>query len=162
MGFTQNMFMSSYNSQVYPYVIKVAYTLARRNHSMKRFSEEDHHLFSTKEIAEKLNISEQEVLNWRKQAPMITEADPEEKKRASAGGSVKPEDVLGQIGKKHFLCPNQTAEYLGISYDKVRRVLLHGGLVDGLNVCKIRVPEKNFTCYWIYKASIEAYKRKEQ
>jgi len=127
---------------------------------MKSFSKEDYHLFSAKEIADKLSISEQEVLNWRKQAPRITKADPEEKKKASAGGSVRPKDILGQIGEKHFRCPDQTAEYLEIKYDKVLR-LLHKGLFDGMNVCKMRVPEKKFTCYWIYNASIESYKSKE-
>jgi len=118
----------------------------------------DCHVRTTEEVAEQLNIKEDEVIKWRKQAPIITEADPEEKKKHSAGGSVKPEDILGQIGKEHFRCPKQTAEYLGIKHDKVLR-LLNKGLVDGLNVCKIRNPEKNFICYLIYNASVEAYKR---
>jgi len=127
---------------------------------MTRLSEEDHHLFSAKEIAEKLNISEQEVLNWRKQTPIITEADPEEKKKHSAGGTVKPEDILGQEGKEHFRCLKQTADHLRLPYERVRKKILHEGLIDGLNVCKIINPEKNFIQYWIYNASIEAYKRK--
>ena len=142
------------------YLIKVVYFYERGDYFMTCLSKEDHHLFSAKEIAEKLNISEQEVLNWRKQAPIITEADPEEKKKHIVGASVKPEDVLGQKGKEHFRCLTQTAEFLRLPYQKVRKSILHEGLIDGLNVCKIRNPEKNFIQYWIYNASIEAYKRK--
>ena len=108
----------------------------------------------------KLLITEQEVINWRKKAPKVPEADPEEKKKHRAGGSIiKPEELLGQVGKEHFCRIREAANELGLSEPKVR-YLLHNGLIDGVDVCKLLNPDKNLICFWIYNSSLEVYKKR--
>ena len=79
----------------------------------------------------------------RRKAPTIPEAEPEEKKKHRAGRSIiKPEELLGQVGKEHFCRIREAANELDVSELKVR-YLLHKGLPDGLDVCKLQNPEKN-------------------
>ena len=117
---------------------------------------------SAKEIAEKLNINESEVVDWRKQAPSIPECDEEEKAKNRAGGPItKPEDWIGSEAKEHYCRVKEAAEELKIPEWKVL-YLLHKGLLDGVNVCKLCDPDKNLTCYYIYNASIVVYQKHEE
>ena len=109
---------------------------------MTPLSEEKYHPKIPREVAEKLNISEQVVINWRRRALNVPEADPEEKNKHRAGGSIpKPEEILGQIGKQHYSRIRVTAKLLGISEQKTY-TLLKSCWLDGINLCKLRTPEK--------------------
>ena len=130
--------------------------------------EVDCHVRTTDEVAEQLNIREEEVISWRKQAPsvLITAPDPNAKPVANPPD---PEIAIGEDGKKYYHLVIEVVSLLGFDKayknprEKVLR-MLKKGLLDGFDACTFLNPEvkkEDFfpTCYWVYDASIEAYKR---
>jgi len=128
----------------------------------------DCHVRTTEEIAEQLNIREDEVINWRKQAPSVlrTAPDPNEKPVANPPN---PEIAIGEDGKKYYHLVTEVVYLLGFDKEykapqgKVLR-MLKNGLLDGFDACTLlnpNVKKEDFfpTCYWVYDASLEAYKR---
>ena len=128
----------------------------------------DCHVRTTEEVAEHLNIREEEVINWRKQAPSVlrTAPDPNEKPVANPPN---PEIAIGEDGKKYYHLVTEVVYLLG--FDKAYKApqgkvlrMLKSGLLDGFDACTLLNPgvkKEDFfpTCYWVYDASIEAYKR---
>jgi len=136
--------------------------------------EVDCHLKTKEEIAEKLNISVEEVINWRRYAPPVLQhsqdpdriIDPEEDKPVA--NPPIPEKLIGPEGKEHYHLISDAVFVLGFDKNyknpqaKIRG-LLKQGLLDGFDACTLLDPnvkkEDAFpTCYWIYHSSIEAYR----
>ena len=130
--------------------------------------EVDCHVRTTEEVAKKLNIKEDEVINWRKQAPSVLRTAPDPNAKPVANPP-NPESAIGEDGKKHYHLVIEVVSLLG--FDKTYKApqgkvlrMLKSGLLDGFDACTFlnpKVKKEDFfpTCYWVYDASIEAYKR---
>lgn len=137
--------------------------------------EVDCHVKTKEEVADKLNIEVEEVINWRRFAPPVMsylkepgEALDPVKDKPVANPPIPDDTDAEKKGFYHLT--KDAAKILGFDkkYKNPRPKvldLLKKGYLDGFDACTLlnpKVKKEDFfpTCYWVYHASIEAYKKR--